>query len=163
MLIKGKCIVAYDAPLWNFFDETLKDTGYTYESYQTTTEDNYILTLVRLINKDEDTTVRSSRTPVLFQHGSTWSSESWINTSKKDQNPIILQAMDAGYDVWLVNNRGTRYSIDHTELDPKRQPEYWDFDWEQLGEYDGPANIKKVLEITGYQKLAVVGFSMGTM
>lgn len=61
-----QCNIAHNAPLWIAFDETLKDTSYTYESYETTTEDNYILTLVRLINKDEDATVRAKRTPVLF-------------------------------------------------------------------------------------------------
>ena len=53
--------------------------------------------------------------------------------------------MDAGYDVWLANGRGTRYSLEHTTLDARTDPAYWDFSWDLQGKYDNPANIKKVL------------------
>ena len=71
--------------------------------------------------------------------------------------------MDAGYDVWLANARGTRYSLEHKTLDARTNPEYWDFGYDTQGKYDNPANIKKVLEVTKYRSLAFVGFSLGTM
>ena len=33
---------------------------------------------------------------------------------------------DLGYDVWLANSRGTRYSRRHIRLDPT-MPEFWDY------------------------------------
>ena len=75
---------------------------------------------------------------------------------------VVLQAMDAGHDVWMTNGRGTRYSLGHQTLDARVNSEYWDFGWDTQGRYDNPANIRKVLEVSGYSKVAFVGFSMGT-
>lgn len=49
----SKCDIAHDAPLFDIFDKKLNGTGYTYEKYEVITEDKYILTLVRLVNKTE--------------------------------------------------------------------------------------------------------------
>ena len=43
------CEIAHDAPLYDLFDEKLKDTGYSYQRHEVTTDDGYILNMVRLI------------------------------------------------------------------------------------------------------------------
>lgn len=80
-----------------------------------------------------------------------------------------LQALERGYDVWLGNNRSNRYSLKH-ENDTAgeggeyfEQPEYWNFTFDKMGTKDLPAFIDKILDTTGHEKLAYVGFSMGTM
>ena len=60
--------------------------------------------------------------------------------------PFILA--DQGYDVWLGNNRGTRYARNHLTLSNK-EAEYWDFTQEDLGLKDVPSFIDYVLEKTG--------------
>ena len=50
--------------------------------------------------------------------------------SRCPSRPIVLQAMDAGYDVWMPNGRGTRYSLGHKTLDARADPEYWDFSFD---------------------------------
>ena len=97
-----------------------------------------------------------------FQHGCLMTSEGWLEAGD-GQRAVVLQAMDAGFDVWLGNNRGTRYSLWHKTLDAGKDDAYWDFSWAEEGTYDVPASISKVLEVTGYQKLAYVGYSLGTM
>ena len=104
------CEVPYNAPLYKFFDKALEGTGYGYEPHEAITDDGYILTLVRLIKKDEDDKARSRRPPVLFQHGFSACSEGWLRVTDPNAKPTVLQAMDAGFDVWLANSRGTRYS-----------------------------------------------------
>ncbi len=50
----------------------------------------------------------------------------------------------AGYDVWLGNNRGTKYSLGHKTLTTKDKA-YWQFSWTELGKYDLPAMIEYTL------------------
>jgi hypothetical protein len=62
----GVCEINFDAPLWEFFDEKLLHTDYGYEKYNVTSEDGYILSLVRLVLKGESDKKRANRFPVLF-------------------------------------------------------------------------------------------------
>ena len=69
--------------------------------------------------------------------------------AKSDVTPVVLQAMNDGYDVWMTEIRGTPYSIQHD----------MDFCWDTEGLYDSPTNIDKVLEVSGFEKLVYVGYS----
>lgn len=66
-----------------------------------------------------------------------------------------------GYDVWMANNRGNRFSIAHTTLDTKEKP-FWEFSWEELGTKDTPAIIDYILGLTGFEKITYIGHSEGT-
>jgi hypothetical protein len=41
---------------------------------------------------------------------------SWLLASPEESLPFILA--DRGFDVWIANNRGTRWSRRHVSLDP---------------------------------------------
>ncbi len=71
---------------------------------------------------------------------------------------------DAGYDVWMGNARGNKYSRRHTSLSPDGlfNSKFWNFDWHEMGIYDMPASIDYVLETTGVETLFYIGHSMGT-
>lgn len=66
-----------------------------------------------------------------------------------------------GYDVWMGNNRGSKYSNTHLTLDNKSR-EYWDFYQEDMARQDLPTIIDFVLKSTGQQNLTYVGHSEGT-
>jgi lysosomal acid lipase/cholesteryl ester hydrolase len=51
-----------------------------------------------------------------------------------------------GYDVWLGNNRGTRHSRFHVNINPDYDSHFWDFSFVELGKYDLPALISFVIE-----------------
>ena len=61
----------------------------------------------------------------------------------KDKSPAFRLAQE-GYDVWLGNNRGNKYSLGHTSLDPIKDKAYWEFSYTENGKYDGPAQVDYV-------------------
>jgi hypothetical protein len=53
---------------------------------------------------------------------------------------------DAGYDVWLGNFRGNRYSRGHlnatSNMNPDKDEHFWKFSIHELGKYDLPAMMR---------------------
>jgi len=117
-----------------------------------TTEDKYVLTLHRI--------PRPGAKPVLLVHGLEDTSSTWIVMGPHSGLGYFLYAN--GYDVWMGNVRGNRYSKGHVKLNPSTDKAYWSFSWHEIGVYDLPAMIDGVLEKTGYQKLSYFGHSQGT-
>lgn len=73
---------------------------------------------------------------------------------------------DLGYDVWLGNARGNRYSRRHIFLNPDGgrtdRRRFWEFSWHQIGTIDLPDMIDHVLEQTGFERIHYIGHSQGT-
>lgn len=98
----------------------------------------------------------ASQRPVVFlQHALMDSSAGWLLLG---QQSLALQCAARGFDVWLGNARGNRYSRNHTTLLPT-QPAFWAWSWQQQAEYDLPASIEHVLATTQQQRLVYVGYS----
>jgi lysosomal acid lipase/cholesteryl ester hydrolase len=99
--------------------------------------------------------------PVLLQHGIEDSSYEWI-TNSNDKAPAFMLARE-GYDVWLGNNRGNGFSEKHVKYS-KNQKEFWEFDFEEMGLYDVPAEIDYLLKTNGRSDkiAAYIGHSEGT-
>ena len=76
--------------------------------------------------------------------------------------PAFLFA-DAGYDIWLGNSRGSYHSLGHIKWNYNTDPQYWQFTWQHMADYDIPAVIPFVLQYTKLAKLAYVGHSQGTL
>ena len=77
--------------------------------------------------------------------------------------PMPLILADKGYDVWMGNNRGTEYSRGNNLSLTTKDEKYWAFTYEEMGKYDDPANIKKIKEVTGKDKIFYMGYSQGTI
>jgi lysosomal acid lipase/cholesteryl ester hydrolase len=94
-----------------------------------------------------------------MQHGILDSADCWV-TNTPDVAPAFVLAR-AGYDVWLGNSRGNKYSKQH--INPSiSHYDYWNFDWGTMGMHDLPGAIDYVLKVTGKPKLAYIGHSQGT-
>ena len=103
---------------------------------------------------------------MLVQHGDYEDAAYWVESFVDRGNgeiPFVLQLYDAGYDVWLGNNRGTEYSWDHEWLSSKEDDSYWMWTWADMGLYDDVSNIKMIKEHTGEDKIFYVGYSQGTI
>lgn len=123
--------------------------GYTPQMHSVITEDGYIVNLIRIPRKGP---------AALLVHGIGDSSDSWLVTSPSSSLAYQLAAL--GYDIWLYNARGNKYSKGHIKnLSGK---EYWDFSYEEMGSLDMPAVVDYIISITNQPKLHYVGFSQGT-
>eukprot|EP00882_Tetradesmus_deserticola_P020590 GHRQ01022248.1.p1 GENE.GHRQ01022248.1~~GHRQ01022248.1.p1 ORF type:complete len:308 (+),score=88.92 GHRQ01022248.1:1030-1953(+) len=98
---------------------------------------------------------------VFLQHALMDSSAGWLLLGPK--RSLALQLADAGFDVWLGNSRGNRYSRNHTHLDPDVHSEFWDYSWDDLAQYDLPASIRYSLAVSQQSSLVYIGYSQGTM
>ena len=81
----------------------------------------------------------------------------WLTTF--EGKPMQLLLADAGYDVWIGNNRGTEYSWDHETLSSEHDDEYWMYTWADMGLYDDVANIQMIKDQTGQEKVFYIGWS----
>ena len=77
-------------------------------------------------------------------------------------NSIAYYFVNKGYDVWFGNNRGNKYSCKHEKYSTK-DPEYWDFSFQEMADYDVPTFIDFVKEKTGNDKITVLGHSQGAI
>ena len=68
--------------------------------------------------------------------------------------------VEAGFDVYLANSRGNRYSREHVILKPN-EPEFWKWSWQEMAKYDLPATIDIVLETSNKKNLYYIGHSQG--
>jgi len=82
-----------------------------------------------------------------------------IRERASDSLPLVLA--EAGYDVWLGNNRGNKYSHKHVHKKPTSE-EFWDYSLDDLARFDLPTMIDHVLAQTGAKSLTLIGFSQGT-
>ncbi|CAJ2645645.1 unnamed protein product [Trifolium pratense] len=138
--------------------KTMVETqGYTCEEHKVTTEDGYILSMQRLPASRSGE--KANKPPVLIQHGLFCDAVIWLFNSPDESLGFILA--DSGFDVWLVNGRGTKYSTMHTSLSPNDKA-YWDWSWDELASYDLPASVQYVYNNTG-QKMHYAGHSQGTL
>ncbi|KAG8489441.1 hypothetical protein CXB51_017813 [Gossypium anomalum] len=132
--------------------------GYDCEEHTVTTQDGYILSMQRIpVGRSGGTP--GNRPPVLLQHGILMDGITWLLLPPEQSLAFVLS--DNGYDVWIANSRGTKYSKGHKSLSPN-DPAYWDWSWDELVAYDLPATFQYVYDQTG-QKLHYVGHSQGTL
>ena len=71
-----------------------------------------------------------------------------------------LQLVDRGYDVWMASNRGTSPYSDKNKYDDQwTEEQRWNFSFAEMGKFDQPAFIDKILEVTEEKKLTYIGYS----
>ena len=142
--------------------ELIRYWGYPAESHDVVTDDGYILTMHRIPygRKNNGNAPTKKRQVFHLQHGLLCSSSNWV-TNLPDQSLAFMLA-DAGYDVWMGNNRGNEYSLKHVKLSNDSDA-FWDFSFQEFAKYDLPAMVDYSLKVTGQKQLFYAGHSEGTM
>ncbi|XP_053165568.1 lysosomal acid lipase/cholesteryl ester hydrolase-like [Hemicordylus capensis] len=139
--------------------ESISYKGYPSEEYEVLTDDGYYLAINRIPGGKNNLTITARPKPVvLLGHGILAESKLWMINMANKSLPFILA--DAGYDVWLGNNRGTAWSKKHLYLSAD-QEEFWDFSFHEMAMYDLPGMINFILKKTGQEQLHYIGDSQG--
>ncbi|KAK5082896.1 cholesterol esterase [Lithohypha guttulata] len=151
------------------FTELCALWGYYAEEHIVQTKDGYLLGVHRLpFRKGEDQAgVRvnagtdSVRKPIVYlHHGLLMNSEVWVCMTEEERClPFALASQ--GYDVWLGNNRGNKYSKKSTKHSPS-SIRFWNFSIDDFAFHDIPDTINYILQATSQQSLSYIGFSQGT-
>ncbi|XP_050493053.1 lipase 3-like [Bombus huntii] len=137
--------------------ELAEKAGYIAETHRVVTEDRYILQLDRIVGSDK-IPPSDDKIAVLFVHGVFDCSASWLLSGPEKSLGFILA--DWGYDVWLGNVRGNRYSQNHLDWTVS-EPDFWMFSWHEIGVYDLPAMIDHILTQTKKEKIFIISHSQG--
>ncbi|NXE93003.1 LIPM Lipase, partial [Menura novaehollandiae] len=132
--------------------------GYPSEEYDVMTEDGYFLSLNRIPHGKGDAGHAGSKSPVLIVHGFSLDGGDWVDNLPDNSLAFILA--DAGYDVWIGNNRGNSWSRRHLNLSIDSE-EFWDFSFHEMAMYDLPAMVGFILMQTEQDKLFYVGHAQG--
>ncbi|TPX47316.1 hypothetical protein SeLEV6574_g02724 [Synchytrium endobioticum] len=157
--------------------------GFPFEPHYVTTRDGYILCLHRIphgrntLNQSGSSRrpynnnshhrenaptspVSNPRPVVLLWHGFLMCSEVWVCTPEPESS-LAFTLSEAGYDVWLGNTRGNKYSCKHKVLKPTDEA-FWDYCIDNLAMSDFPDVVEYLLKISGAPSLTYIGFSQGT-
>ncbi|KAJ8977713.1 hypothetical protein NQ317_007261 [Molorchus minor] len=120
------------------------------EEHYITTDDGYILLLERAY-------IKTGGTPILIVHGIAMNSLGFIY---RGQNSLVYLLVSLGYDVWILNWRGTIYSRGHVKLSTTDRA-YWYYSVHELAIYDARNSIRYIKERVN-QKIIYIGYSTGT-
>ncbi|KAH3673475.1 hypothetical protein WICPIJ_009748 [Wickerhamomyces pijperi] len=133
--------------------------GFGVHEHVVITEDGYLLAIHR-IYKDKPSTLTRGKPVVYFHHGLLTNSELFVLGDTRERS-LPFRLVEQGYDVWLGNNRGNKYSRKHLKLKPSKR-KFWDFSLDEFAIYDIPDTINYILSYTGVPDLTYVGFSQGS-
>ncbi|XP_045521514.1 lipase 3-like [Pieris brassicae] len=135
---------------------TIVRNGYICETH-TVVSQGYILNIHRIPHPKGNKNV--SKKTILLQHGLFASSADWILNGPEKGLAYVLA--DAGYDVWMSNVRGNKYSREHACLKTSSKS-YWNFSWHDIALYDIPSIIDYITTMKGDAEVTYIGHSMGT-
>ncbi|NP_001119718.1 egg-specific protein precursor [Bombyx mori] len=137
--------------------ELLKKHQYPVEEHTVATDDGYHLTVLR-IPPTHQTRDDKKKPVALLMHGLLGSADDWLLMGPSKSLAYMLS--DAGYDVWLGNVRGNKYSRSHVSKHPALN-DFWKFSNDEIALHDLPAIIDHVLDISGQERLHYIGHSQG--
>ncbi|PKS09175.1 hypothetical protein jhhlp_003789 [Lomentospora prolificans] len=141
--------------------------GYEAEEHISPTKDGYLLGLHRLAWRkgEEGKAVNAGpnslkKRVVYLHHGLLMNSEVWVSLTDAERSlPLVL--VERGFDVWLGNNRGNKYSKKSLRSSPSSL-EFWNFSMDEFALHDIPDSISYILDTTSSDSLSYIGFSQGT-
>lgn len=149
--------------------------GFGAEGHAVISHDGYITQLTRVVNPKANKTQRGK--PVAVHHGLMQSPKSALlafgylpasqpqtppsapgGQNNTDDNTLVSIAYylsNQGYDVWLIEARGSTSESRRHLNTSITSSDYWNFRLDEQSHYDLPAQINYILNSTGYSSYLV--------
>ncbi|GME71705.1 unnamed protein product [[Candida] boidinii] len=128
------------------------------------TRDGYLLSIHRILPKKvtaSNVNLRQFNKPVVYMHHGLLTNSELFVLGDKTSKCLPFLLTDLGYDVWLGNNRGNKYSRKHIKYSSKDY-KFWDFSLDEFAMFDIPDTIDYILNSTKEKNLNFIGFSQGS-
>ncbi|KAH8126464.1 hypothetical protein FP744_10002851 [Trichoderma asperellum] len=186
--VENETIVDEYPPTEGGKDPIICDVGYyarrvglDVEEFEVETEDGFIIDLWHVYDPKEYTPLdkasreklgptvfegsgpgsgdpnKKRKLPVLLMHGLLQSSGAYCCN---DDQSLAFWLCKSGFDVWLGNNR-CGFKPKHVLLEYS-DPRMWCWNIRQMGVFDLPALVSRVLHETGFHKIGLICHSQGT-
>lgn len=145
--------------------ELILSKGFSSETHRVTTADGYVLTVYRITSTRE-----TIGNPVVVWHGLFFSSRDFlindddgkqVDSNSKTGHNLAFELSKRGYDVWLPNTRGTKFSLSHNKFH-SGDPRFWSFSIDEMIKYDLPTVIDVIINETNSGKVAFIGQSQAS-
>ncbi|CAG9815304.1 unnamed protein product [Phaedon cochleariae] len=133
--------------------EILRRWGCHAAEYNVTTKDGYQISIIRAWP-----THITQPIPIVMGHGIYMNSLGFISMFNKT---IAYNLIQEGYDVYLINFRGTLFSTGHTNM-TQSDYDYWMYSFHEMGICSTLTALDLVARISGKPKSIYIGYSMGT-
>ena len=117
--------------------DLITQAGFEHKQYECETEDGYLISLHRVVNK-------GAFNVVYFQHGVLDNAQTWIVHGS--DTSAGYQAHRLGYDVFMGNFRGV-YPRKLAPWKAQSGVSYWNYNIDHLGKYDLAAFMKKIVDV----------------
>ncbi len=136
--------------------------GYLVHEHVVKTKDGYLLSIHHIQGKEtvSDSTSSVDKPVVYLHHGLLTNSELFV-LGDTTSRCLPFRLIEEGYDVWLGNNRGNKYSQRHLKYTTK-DDRFWNFSLDEFALFDIPDTINYILNVTGQTSLTYIGFSQGS-
>ncbi|GMG20687.1 unnamed protein product [Ambrosiozyma monospora] len=135
--------------------------GYKIHEHVVQTRDGYLLSVHRILKKEATSTAYLTESPVVYMHHGLLTNSELFVLGDKTSKCLPFLLVDAGYDVWLGNNRGNKYSRKHLTLS-SLDAKFWDYSLDEFAMFDIPDTIDHILDVSKKESVTYIGFSQGS-
>ena len=144
----------------------IKMRGYGYQMHHVLSPDGFVIAIHRILNPR----FLETRASILCFHEMFMASTSFLNNSPGGypDEPSFLTGANLGfelarrgYDVWLLDQRATPFSKNHTTFEEDDKKNFWNWSLDQIALLDLPAAVDYVLAETGRAKIGYIGHGQG--
>jgi pimeloyl-ACP methyl ester carboxylesterase len=129
--------------------------------FEITSKDGYILSVMRCsaaLNPSEESQQSNHKPIVLILPGLVQDADLVMNPPA--ERNLVSYLLEQGYDVWIGNNRGSKYSSRHVKYSLHPDSRYWRYALDELAAVDFPCFVSFIKEYTHCHRISCIAIGL---